>query len=261
MWDTKTVRKYVNVLLKEDRVMRVGSKYVAAIDNTKARLIKEAAQLMSFDSWGKFDLLYSNQKFNVKSNVDHMLFQLTNQIGVFVIYTLLEAMNPENPYIESAKFGEKLSTLWFQYVICSDVPDLLQRFRQIMLWTIHINDGKNIKEYASSDYKIGVEDILRLKRSLRGIYPELTRYFDNIRNLIPGKLENYLDATVDAIHSEIKYEEQKKCKHEYVKVGRNDDLGRNMFECIKCKFTKKGKRSKLIEAVSYLAVSYFECCT
>lgn len=242
MWDTKTVRKNVNMLINEGRVVRVKSKYVAALDNMKAGLQKEAAQLMSFDRWGAFDLLHPNHKFDIKNNVDLMLLYLTNQIGAFVIHTLIEASNPENPYIESSKFGDKLSASWFQYVICSDIQDLLERFRQIMLWTIHYNEGKGIKQYSSSNYKIGMEDILRLRRSLRGIFPELTKYFDNKRDLIPKKLENHVDSTIDANHSQMKYEIQKKCKHEYIKLARNEELGRTMFECIKCKITKKGKR-------------------
>lgn len=110
-WDTKTVRKYVKTLINEGRVWRRGRKYVAVLDDIKSQSLKDAAQLMSFDSWGMFELLLRNRKFSPKNNVDLILLNLANQIGAFVIYTIIEALNPENAYIEYGKLREKLSPL------------------------------------------------------------------------------------------------------------------------------------------------------
>lgn len=111
-----------------------------------------------------------------------------------------------------------------------------------MLWTIHYNEAsrRNIKDYSSIDYMIPVEDILRLKRSLRNVYPELTNYFDRKRNLIPGKIENHAGEE----GPETSYQSQDSCKHEKTKNVRDDDMGYYMRECVNCH--KKWKIKRLV---------------
>lgn len=162
------------------------------------------------------------------------------------MYSLIESINPQNPYLEYDKFEEKLSPLWLQYVLCGDIENLLERFKQIMMWTIHYFDGSriSIRDYSSINYRIQVEDIISLRRSFKSIYPELNSYFDRKRNSIPKKLADNIDVTEDATLSEERYSKQDKCKHEHKTNIKDDDIGYYLKECDYCHKIWKIKKIK-----------------
>ena len=86
---------------------------------------------------GKYDLRdfsstkkYFEIKFTMEDIMEYKQFEFANRIGAFVIYTIIQAMNPDNFSKSSPAIQNQLSQEYIEQSISKITATLAQRFRQ-----------------------------------------------------------------------------------------------------------------------------------
>ena len=284
----KWLSHYTQELIKKGRIKRIGDKgrYFPVYDiygdpmidaelfggNFESLFFSKMPNQLAFnqslgypirDLNGKYDLKdfsstkkYFEIKFTMEDIMEYKLFEFSNRIGAFVIYTVIQAMNPDNFSKSSPAIQNQLSHQYIEQSISKITATLAQRFRQFfhsLVNTRYVGNNKPPNDFMARYDPIFLYDkktVEVLLNAFSNIYPLLTLEFERIRGK-PYVYKKFIDSTsssspiqrykkkLEGLHKCL--EIQRSCKHAFKKPIRVFDGYAK--QCKKCMYTEKVKKS------------------
>jgi hypothetical protein len=197
---------------------------------------------------------YFEPKFTQKRQLEKTIFEFSNQLGAFITYIFIHAMNPDKikrPIAVSKKKKENIikkdrfvSEEWVKTAISSRLILMLRKFRDCIkpfgyIPDILTEEGQKKRE-ETGYYLLDKKSIDELFTAFGNVYTRLKTELDEIMNSLPElmkwfkKQEKYITK---------KYERQDKCyKHDYSKspetlklISGKEKIGKECSICGKWK--------------------------
>lgn len=283
----KWLRHYTQELIKKGRIKRVGIKgpYFPVYDiygdpiidaelfggNFESLFFSKMPNQLAFnqslgypirDLNGKYNLKdfsstkkYFEINFTMKDIMEYKLFEFANRIGAFTIYTIIQAMNPDNFYKSSPAVQNQLSHKYIEQSISKITATLAQRFRQFftgLVRTYYVGSQEAPNDFMARYDPILLydkESIKKLLTSFSNIYPLLTLEFERIRGkpyIFKNFIESISSSSIQRYKKKMEHlqrglELQKSCKHVFKKSVRV--FHGHAKQCKKCMYTERVKKS------------------
>lgn len=176
------------------------------------------------------------------------LFEFSSTIGAFVIYVLIQSMNPSSVKTETNKRHQyHASQVYIEKAISELIPYLMPAF------------GEYIEQYLSLEFNLKSDDefmdfflnwhilsskynskvIRQLLDSFGRLYPHVLRNLNKIKEDIPKEIDSI------GQHREyirMKLKSQSNCVHEFVEGKKPDTNWVYLKHCRKCHYTNFRKR-------------------
>jgi len=187
-------------------------------------------------------------KFSEHDQLEKILFEFSNQIGSFIVYSMIYCMNHEGLSKLDTRFEKEMTVLKTFQKSLSILPSLLPRFRDFLdrFYGLFPKDLDQKTEYfkTNSDaYYLDGNILSKLLLAFFKLYPLMTyefekvldeRYFfkDNFKEN-PSSYEHYKKRIMAY---NIWLENQEKCKHMY------EEKPRGLQQCKLCGFVSRIKK-------------------
>lgn len=105
---------------------------------------------------------------------EKLIFEFSNLIGSFVVYSLIQAMNSDNYRGFSPKIQNEISNNYINKAISHIIWALIPRFKDFINKPFgHVSMTTNEKEIKLK-YFFTIEKIIKLLKAFKKIYPFLT---------------------------------------------------------------------------------------
>lgn len=162
------------------------------------------------------------------------LFELSNTVGGFILFVLIQAMNPSNKTLRvKGKSEDEITESWTAEAISNIVHMLLPVFKtiiepHILKYLVTEDDPyKGMLDYSWKEpfYQLPEQVIERLKIIFRVLYPILNQDLNNIFENVPKHIE------AEKLYWEYQHIAKKRqvtCTHTIVKVHDYDLYGERM---------------------------------
>jgi DNA-binding MarR family transcriptional regulator len=245
--DRNNLRRYMNRLMNRGLVTRDKGQHGKYYPTNKARRgISISADILANSCVSN---ILDNDKFLIDipsletniipfSGLEYKLLKLSNMFGGFMIYAMIQSMNPENKITQTWNLVEEDIAVqaWLEDVILIFMKDILSRFKshvfddlksldQILLEDLPPKSSRskirdknfsiawnffNQRPYFTLDQRI----ISELIGSFSNLYPKLSRVLEKTRSELPKLLEKEIN---NMRYREEASKVQKICKHKYEK--------------------------------------------
>ena len=193
-----------------------------------------------------------NSNFSDNSINERKLFEFSNQVGAFITYSIINALNPDN---HDPGSSSQVTTAIIKKMISNSVnkilPVLIKNFQDIF---IESNNIKKISDNSLASYENDPNDTFNelqrteIYNAFTNLYPLITYEFEkwvdkrySFRDLlknIPPREEYYYDIYLESIKRKQRVtKEQKACLHDF-KPPIKTNTGIFIIQCSKCKFIK-----------------------
>jgi hypothetical protein len=203
---------------------------------------------------------YFSLKFTEDSGLERALFEFSNKIGAFIIYVLIQAMNPRNGYIikseEKDLDRDALVQEWVKNAILSIIPLLLVKFKDTIFSDLDsvmppdldpkkINDVIMDYLFEKPLFQLKAKTIAELGQKFQALYPIVKYRLDQILEGLPTAIENY---QVSTDYFRIRQKVVDTCEHKF--QGAKERLVlldgsrywvpnlNKIMHCSKCHYTK-----------------------
>lgn len=173
-------------------------------------------------------------KFTVNSRLEETLFELSNQVGAFIIYSFIQAMNEDNinrllllqqkknkskneakAIIERENQYRFVTEEWIKNSVSTNLIQMFWRFNHVLEPFGFIPDFRarqsSIKCKKLGYYLLDKDVISKLSKAFSNLYPRLYYELEKIRSSIPGSAISHKEYEKLLLE---KYKKQKECKHE-----------------------------------------------
>jgi hypothetical protein len=268
--DRKSLRKYTRHLMKDGKIRKDGihGKYFPTEEAYKDPLLN--ATLFGDDFRFRLldkqqDLALYNQiitdveqekqidcttctslykpMFTSEDGIERALFEFSNRIGAFILYALIQAMNPDNNKMSlSARGQDEIVKKWAENSISCILPFLVKDFNDFVYWAIgqypRGTDERVKFMNKSPRFVLDKSIISRLLTAFGRLYPRLRYEFDKMITELPEASENY-KIYMEELHK--KWKQQEICEHVYKKPPTMRLYGYYGKQCSKCEYIKKVK--------------------
>jgi predicted transcriptional regulator len=167
------------------------------------------------------------------------IFEFVNTLGAYMTYVLIQAMNPENKYLQSTKYVKKDTVVqyWVKISIDAVIRNILSKFKDSIRMELNSLVGKDDDLFGPFiDYGTGLPQfqlkkkvIDELLQAYSRLYPRMFGELEKLGEKVPLYMELYME------HKEyLKLQEdyQRTCEHRYIeKVSRLiiEDDGRKFW--------------------------------
>lgn len=177
-------------------------------------------------------------------DIEKFLFEFSNRVGAFLVYTILTSMHPNNELFKKVNVNkrDKIVTEWINSSISSIVLDMIKHY-------FNEEAYKSLKKYPigyeeklkfmnkKSKYTFEKENAKLLMNGFARLYPSVFERLEDIRmNLINAINSNQI------FEKEV-IEKWNNCNHEFVGEPKNTLYGYGKI-CKKCNYFKKDKIKK-----------------
>jgi hypothetical protein len=200
-------------------------------------------------------------KFTEESRLEKTIFEFANQIGAFIIYVFIQAMNEDNinkllllenkkskkvskNIIERENQNRFVTEEWIKNSISLNLIQMLWRFKHVLepfglIPNILTKEGSE-KRKKLGPYLLDKKAIVTLSKAFANLYPRLYYELENIRTMLPGSTISYKEYEKSMVE---KSKEQRKCKHEFSEpriFATSEDGKREAIVeiCSKCNYRK-----------------------
>jgi len=248
--DRKNLKLHLNRLIENGYVMKkddVRGKYAATDKIFKNPILSSIFMAVSFSSdlLGKPKLILNDLKLDsslqysttllsyiqkAEYGLPRVIYEFAAQIGAFITYSLIQAMNPANKNIEEAQYLNKDEIIQasFRYSINTILPELMPKFKDSIRMELHSLDGDEKDPFGPFfDYGWSIPQF-QLKKE---VVDELILVFSSLFPVLYSELEKTRKKhprVMQAVefhtnHLQMQEQYQHTCKHRYV-----DDVSRLM---------------------------------
>ena|GEM_PF-4483509 len=274
--------------VKKDDGLR--GKYFPTEKIIKNPILSSALMAKSFASHllGEPNLILSNLKLNPKLidfrallpylekeefGLPRVMFEFANQIGAYILYCLIQAMNQDNKILKGTKYLKKDSIIQeiVKYSIVPIVAELLSKFKDAIrmeLSSLKGNDEDHFGPFidygwSQPEFQLNKSIIKEISFVYSGLFPNMFRELEKIREKLPFLMFAY-DKHREYLRMQDAY--QKNCEHLYVtnvfrmletenkkiwtKYSKQKN-GKTIVHCIKCHDTTYEKHVKNCQDKSY----------
>jgi hypothetical protein len=203
-----------------------------------------------------------------------VMFEFANQIGAYILYCLIQAMNQNNGILKGTKYLKKDDIVQevVRLSIAPIVAELLSKFKDsiaLELSSLKGNDEDSFGplidyEWSQPEFQLNKSVIKEISFVYSGLFPNMFRELEKIRKNIPFMMFAY-----DYHKEYLKMKEcyQKQCNHIYVsqvfdlieiegrKIWmkyRKQENGNTIAHCIKCHHTTYEKHVNNCRDKSYV---------
>jgi hypothetical protein len=192
---------------------------------------------------------YYEPKFAKTDRVERKLFEISNRIGAYVTFILIQAMNPDNhnntiPSVEADKAAEEWVRTAISQILSSS---LLNYFRDsIYKATNRYPIGyKAQSEYFEQHPRFRLDrDILdQILPAFNDIYPLLGLELEETMKVLPKALDIYKQ---NLENSHKISQQQKSCDHDWIKKEVEIGINRYFKYCVKCNKKRQVKKNDLM---------------
>jgi predicted transcriptional regulator len=269
--DRKSLRKYTQHLMKNGKIRRDGiyGKYFLTDEAYKDPLLNATlfGDKFRFTLLGKKEnLVLCNQiitdfvlkkqidcttytrlykpMFTNKDSLEHALFEFSNRVGAFIIYALIQAMNPNNNKMSlSTKAQDEIVKKWADNCISAILPFLLNSFNNFVYMAIHQYPSDPDKEdngfiHKSPKLVLKESTITEQLTAFRRLYPRLDYELNEMIVEMPKALENHKEYVKELRKRQ---KRQQSCEHVYEKPPTMTVYGYYGKQCSKCLYIKRVK--------------------
>lgn len=175
----------------------------------------------------------------------HVMFEFATKIGAYIMYTLIQAMNPSNQYLQGEKYMRKDLIIQevVKYSIRSVVPELLSTFKDSIHMELESLIGDEKDPFgAFIDYQWTIPQFLLKKETIdelmhvySALFPTMFSELEKLKKSLPRLMSAY-EYHMEYLRMQEKF--QKHCRHTYV-----DDVSQ-LFELDGKKYWTKYHKSK-----------------
>jgi hypothetical protein len=220
--------------------------------------VQEYPKFIDFATYRQF----FEPKFNTNSSLEKTVFEYSNQVGAFVTYLFIHAMNAENinallllqkdlkkkkekSIVESKNHMRFVTEEWIRNSICSNIIQMLWKFNHMIRPYGYIPDilsDEGLKERKQlGPYLLEKKSITELLNAFSHVYPRLYHELESLRTGLSEEVTSYKEFE-QTIHEKIDI--QNKCSHEFsrprVLAIRDDNRRKIMIKrCIKCGYKER----------------------
>lgn len=270
--DRKNLRHYIKSLMDKGLVTRGKGDRGLYFSTTKARratsltadILANSFKTHILENDSFFPDISSSNKELGFSDLEYEILKLSNLLGGFMAYTLIQSMNPQNKITEYSRNNIERDIAvqaWLEDTISIVLEKILFWFKERIfphLKTIDDDISINASDsgildkagnsylrffhkrpYLTSNGKV----ISELIASFLKVYPNLGSSLEKIRSDLPKLLEEEIN---HIRHTEAKLEIQKVCKHDYQPLDQfyEDGKFQHCSKCHKTELIKKGIKVK-----------------
>lgn len=162
------------------------------------------------------------------SSLKRTLFEFSNEVGAFLTYVIIQAMNPKNEYIikseEKDLDRDALIQDWIKKTISSAIPFLLPGFKFSIFSDLEsirpsdldpkkINDVLADYFFNKPRFEMKAKTIEELGRAFESLYPLVKYRLDTILKRLPSAIEKY---QIHTDYFQIRRKVENACKHEFL---------------------------------------------
>jgi DNA-binding MarR family transcriptional regulator len=274
--DRKNLTHYIKSLMDKGLVTRGNGAHGLYFPTTKARrAISLTADILANTFKSRIlendsflpDIPSPNKDLGF-SDLEYKILKMSNTLGGFITYALIQSMNPENKITEYSRNDEEKDIAvqaWLEDTMSIVLENILFRFKELIynhLKTIDYDipipinasdsDALNIagniyqrffhkRPYLTLNEKV----ISELTASFLKVYPNLGSSLKKIRSDVPKLLEEEIN---HIRHTEAKIKIQKKCEHNFQEpLNQLYESGR-FRHCRKCHKTELIKKKIKVKA-------------
>jgi hypothetical protein len=189
------------------------------------------------------NISYFRPKATNDSELQKVLFELSNMLGALILYVLIQGLNPRNNQIIGSEENiekDQLVQEWVHTTLSEVVgPDLLASFKDsilLSLRSITLNPEDpytNIMEYLGKRplFQLSEQVIKELTKAYARLYPVMFNALEEMRCELPMEVDKY-EKHLD--YMDEKRKQQNACKHEYTEsTSRNGEIK----HCRRCHHT------------------------
>lgn len=194
---------------------------------------------------------YFEAKFSEgQEDIECFLFERSVRIGAFIIYSIIQAMHPNNKLTNSTKEyaidekqRDRLIQEWIRHALSSIQPFILKEFKK----TLDIITGQYPRSYDAHveylkkrpHYILDKETANMLTEAFARVYPSINRRLDQIISNLHHELKTEKEFVNRVLHERPK--QQEGCQHEYGKRTITSD-GYYGRICSKCQKVEREQR-------------------
>jgi len=196
---------------------------------------------------------YFDIKFSLVDIIEYQLFEFSNRIGAFMVYAIIQAMNPDNFSKSTPAIQNQLSHQYIEESVSKITSTLAQRFRQFfdnLVKTQYVGNQKAPNDFMvryEPIFLYGKETIEKLLTAFANIYPLLTLEFETIRGkpfIFKKFVDNNSSISIQLYKRKMEYLQrglklQRSCKHIFKKPVRVFDSYAK--QCKKCMYVESVK--------------------
>lgn len=254
------LRPYMRRLMQRGLVTRDPAKHGKYYPSTKAhRGISLTADILANSFVSK---ILDNDNFQIDisslnnrtkfSELELELLKLSIMIGGFIIYVLIQSMNPELAK-GSRNVNEKDIAVqaWLEDTISIFMRDISSLFFSHVYPHLECIDGDippnpsdeylDSEEFFNKAVKLSEQTIVsELTNCFSNVFPNLSRKLEQIRSELPKLLAEELKHIRDVAE---KLKLQKTCTHNYQTIEKHSDNHHRYDRCLKCQKTRKLKKT------------------
>ena len=270
--DRKNLRPYMQRLISKNLIRRdsgLQGKYYPIKETDLGTSISADILTQNFllkilrDHERKFvsNTPYFKTKFTETSELEDFLLEFSNRVGGFIIYILIQAMNPANnvgAYTKDNIEKDYAVQRWVEDAISIMQKSLLPLFKKnALIFLVRLGDRfmeKNspqylekiansiIKYYFNRPAYIFNETIIsELTTAFSNLYPKLNYALEKNRLQLPTLVDQEVDRLT---FSAERYKIQKACKHNHKRLI--EQLRKRRFKILHCTKCHKTERTRLI---------------
>ena len=163
-------------------------------------------------------------KFTSDSELQRVLFEFSNMVGAFVLYILIQGLNPANSrIIESQKYIEQdqLVQEWVKTTLSEVIgSNLLISFKESILPSLHSVFSNPKDPYTDVMNYLGIKPLFQLSESIIGelvqaysrLYPVMFNALEEMRHELPLEVKKFEERLE---HQHLRRQQQNLCRHEY----------------------------------------------
>ncbi|MGH9979420.1 MAG: hypothetical protein ACRD8Z_26825 [Nitrososphaeraceae archaeon] len=159
---------------------------------------------------------YFEPKFDESSELEHTVFELSNKIGAFVIYFLIQIMDANRTKLMSNRSTDYLLEEMLRKAVSTIIPYVMCVFKDSVYKSVGkypLTHEDRIKYLEKRPRYILEKDIVNeLRRSFVHIYPLMSYEFEKIDDRLSNELASF-KKHIKYTHK--KWKDQEVCKHEY----------------------------------------------
>lgn len=262
--DRKNLRKYLLQLLTRKLIRRAigrfGRYYVTdkALTDLKlqgrlfgeniARRLKEisirhdvkGADFINHTTFFHHNTRFFTPRFSDKDDLEKDVFDFSNRIGAFVIYTFIQAMNKANEIVplneakelDRHQYDSRIDA-WVEEAI--PIGQLIREFRQGINYGPDFQDYPHKPKQVEPFFQLNELAINQLNRAFSNVYPGAFHQFELVRTDLPNAVRNYktwMEGAVERMKNQDKIIAN--CEHKKMADVRAYDLKIKQLHCPDC---------------------------
>ena len=210
-----------------------------------SKYVQEYPTSIDFTTYTRF----IEPKFNTNAALEKTIFEYSNQVGAFITYLFIHAMNAENinallllqnglrKDTQSENQMRFVTEEWIRNSICSNVIQMLWKFSRMIkpygyIPDILTEEGLKKRKHLGP-YLLEEKYTTELLKAFSHIYPRLYHELETLRIALPKGIRSYKEFE-QSIQDKI--DRQNKCDHEFDRPKVRDDNRRKIMvkSCSKC---------------------------